>query len=312
MVNKILLFVFFILIFCACSKQPPIDNAIMLDGNQINDPSIEHPEKYLVSYEFPNPTAQQKQMPVIIAVHGYSATTFEWDELNLWTDSVGGFYVSQILLGGHGRDYENFKKSSWSDWQQPIIDEYTRLVSLGYTNISFVGSSTGGTLILEMIYSGKISNNIQPKHIMFIDPIVISSAKTLSLIDYVGPAIGYIKTQLDPGEQGHWYQYRPHETLNQLLDLINIVRKKLEDGIVLPTSTTLKVYKAINDGAADPVSAVLLYQGIKKSDGGKIDVEMIKSNLHVFTRLHGRNSFSSADKELQIATFKDLLRIISQ
>jgi carboxylesterase len=309
-ITKISIFIICLTILAGCSKQPPIDDS-MLDGDKISDPSIAHPENYLVSYKYTNPTPQQKLTPVILAVHGYSATTFEWDEFRHYADSIGGIYVSQILLGGHGRDYNTFKKSTWRDWQRPIINEYRRLDSLGYTNISLIGSSTGGPLIVEMIYSGKISKYVQPKHVMFIDPIVISSDKTLSLVDYVGPVVGYVKSQLDSGEQGHWYQYRPQETLNQLLTLIDDVRIKLEKGIVLPQNTTCKVYKSIHDGSADPVSAVLLYKGIKESDGSRISVEMENSSLHVFTRLHGRNSYTLKDKGLQIKTFEDFLHIIN-
>jgi carboxylesterase len=295
-----------------CTKQPPIDDTTMLDGNKINDPSIASPEKYLVSAAFPNPTQQQKETPVVIAVHGYSATTYEWDEFRHWSDSVGKYYVSQVLLGGHGRDYESFKKASWEDWQRPIITEYKKLDSLGYNKISLIGSSTGCPLILEMVYSGKIKSNNNPKHILMIDPIIVPSSKMLSMIDLVGPALGYVKSDLDSGEVGHWYQYRPQESLNQLLELIDRVRKKLEDGIRLPAGTTMKVYKSIKDPSADPVSAVLLYKGIVNKDGSHIDIEMVHSKLHVFTRLQGRNSYTAKDKALQITTFKDIASIVEQ
>lgn len=314
MKNIVYMFLCCVVVLLGCNKQPPIDDATMLDGGNLNleDPSIAHPEKYLTSYGIPNPTEQQKQTPVIIAVHGYSATTFEWDEFHQWADSVGGINVSQVLLGGHGRSYEAFKKATWEDWQKPIIEEYKRLDSLGFQNISMIGSSTGCPLIVEMIASGKISNFVLPKHVMLVDPIVISSDKTLSLVDYVGPVIGYVKSQLDSGEQGHWYQYRPQESLQQLLNIIDLVRSKLEDGITLPQYSTMKVYKSIKDPAADPVSAVLLYKGIKKNNGGKIDVEMVNSSLHVFTRLHGRNKYSAQDKKLQLDTFKDIYQILEQ
>lgn len=307
----------FFLIFCfvfliSCSKQPPIDNNTMLDGDKVFDPSIAHPEKYLISAADTNPTEQQKETPVVIAVHGYSATTFEWDEFRHWADSVGKFYVSQVLLGGHGHDYEIFKKATWEDWQKPIINEYRKLDSLGFKKISLIGSSTGCPLILEMVYSGKIKTNNYPKHIMMVDPIIIPSAKTLSLVDYVGPMVGYVKTPLDYGEQGHWYQYRPEESLNQLLEFIDMVRKKLENGIVLPVNTTLKVYKSLKDPSADPVSAVLLYKGTKCHNGNHIDMEMADSKLHVFTRLQGRNSYTAKDKELQLKTFEDIASIIDE
>jgi carboxylesterase len=52
-------------------------------------------------------------------------------------------------LDGHGRDYESFKASTWQDWSSAIKREYEKLEALGYTKISIVGSSTGGTLLLN-------------------------------------------------------------------------------------------------------------------------------------------------------------------
>lgn len=67
-------------------------------------------------------------MPVLIAAHGYSASTFEWDELRKYADSVkSGILISQVLLGGHGRTYQDFKNSTWRDWQASILNEYKNL-----------------------------------------------------------------------------------------------------------------------------------------------------------------------------------------
>jgi carboxylesterase len=296
----------------ACSKQPPIDDKIMVDGGKVPYAYFTHPDSFLVSAAFPNPTPQQRQTPVVIAVHGYSSTTSEWDEFSDFADSVKNFYVSRVLLGGHGLSYEAFKKATWEDWQAPIIREFKKLDSLGFTNISLAGSSTGCPLILEMLYSGKIKGPRQPRHVFFIDPIIIPSSKLLSIVDIIGPAISYVKTDLDSSEQGHYYQYRPQESLNQLLDIIDLVRIKLEDGITLPVNTSLKVYKSEKDGAADPIGAVLLYKGIKLSNGSHIDVEMENSNLHVFTYLKYRKNVTSQDKKLQMNVFENITSIIGQ
>jgi carboxylesterase len=295
----------------ACSKQPSIDNETMLDGNKIKDPSVEHPEKYLVSFAIPNPTALEKQKPVIIAVHGYSATTYEWNEFRAWSESVGKYLVSQVLLGGHGRDYETFKKATWLNWQQPIIDEYLKLVALGFTNINIIGSSTACPLMLNIFSNNKLGNSVNPKHIFMIDPIIIPSSKTLAIADIVGPALGYVSSGLDSSEEGYWYSYRPQESLNQLLNLLTTVRKELENGIVLPQGSDLKVYKSIKDASADPVSAVLIYKGVRNANNSRINIEMEDSDLHVFTRLNGRNSFSVKDKALQLKVFNDIASIIA-
>ena len=52
----------------------------MLDGEVIFDASLYNPEAFLVSYSNPNPTPEEADMPVIIVSHGYSASTFEWNE----------------------------------------------------------------------------------------------------------------------------------------------------------------------------------------------------------------------------------------
>lgn len=278
----------------------------MLDGDQIYDPSLAHPEKYLVSKYISSPSALQKDTPVIIAAHGYTATTFEWDELRSFADSAKTFYVSQVLLGGHGRTYQDFKKATWKDWQSSIMDEYRKLDSLGFKKIYLAGSSTGAPLIINMVKSGFFENYTKPKGIFLVDPIIVSSNKTLTLVGLLGPVLGYTTVDLPTGEQGHWYVYRPQETLKQLMALIDITRNDLQKGIQLPTGTYMKVYKSKSDDTADPVSALLIYKGIQTSNNGNIDVEMINSKLHVFTRLAGRDGVTEADKAIQVKVFNEM------
>jgi len=304
---SVLIFTFFI---TACNPTPEIDNAVMLDGNQIFDLSLTQPQKYLVSAYLPNPTLQEKNTPVIIAAHGYTATTFEWDELRAYADSSRTFYVSQVLLGGHGRTYEEFKASSWKDWQSSIIDEYIQLSNKGFKNIYLAGSSTGAPLILQLVKSGFFAGYTLPKGIFLIDPIVVSSNKTLTLVGLLGPVLGYTSVELADGEKGKWYVYRPQETLKQLMSLIDLTRRDLESGITLPANTYMKVYKSAVDDTADPVSAVMIYKGMRTSGGGMINVEMMNSNLHVFTRLKGRDGVTNADYARQHKAFSEMEKIM--
>src|ERR1035437_9094914 len=125
----------------SCNPTPDITSN-MLDSGDISYAITDSLQKHLVSEYLSNPTTEQKNTPVIIAAHGYTATTFEWDELRHYADSAKTFYVSQVLLGGHGRSYAEFKKSTWEDWQSSIKDEYRKLDSLGFTKIYLAGSST--------------------------------------------------------------------------------------------------------------------------------------------------------------------------
>lgn len=296
------------LVLHSCSSDPQITRD-MLGGGTIFDPSLYEPEKFLVSRANPNPDPEEATAPVIITSHGYSATTFEWEEFQEFAGERG-VMVSSVLLGGHGRNYEDFKNSSWREWKEPIMEEYDALVKAGYTNIHLLGSSTSGALFLQLLSENAFSGKPVPGQILLVDPIVIPSNKSLSLIHILGPMLGYLEVDQTPEEDKFYYHYRPQETLRELQNLLNIVRKDLEKGIILPQGSVLKVYKSKQDPTADPVSAVLIYKGVRLFSGEPIDIEMINSNLHVFTRLALR-PHTDDDKANQISTFEDILNRVS-
>jgi carboxylesterase len=68
----------------------------------------------------------------------------------------------------------------------------------------------------------------------------------------------------------------------------------------------MKVYKSLKDDVADPVSAFLIYKGIKTSTGGKVDVELENSTFHVFTRLAGRDNVTPDEIALQQKVFAEM------
>jgi carboxylesterase len=303
--KKILLASILLITFEGCKKTPVIP-ATDLGGGVIFDPSTYDPAKYLVSVSNPTPNAADAQKPVIIASHGYSATTFEWDEFRTWSASRTDYFISQVLLAGHGTTYADFQKATWHDWQASIAAEYNRLVSEGYKNIDFAASSTSCTLILDMIHNGFFNNAGTIVHIFLIDPIIIPADKNLSLIGILGPMLGYVTSNNAPGEEQYYYHYRPQETLQQLEDVMNVVRNELQDGFTLPKNIYLKVYKSIKDPTADPVSAVLIYNGIKTNNGGRIDLDLINSDLHVFTRLSLVPGVTAQDRANQVYAFTDI------
>ena len=310
--NTIYIITSFVAVFlAACNSTPTIDNA-MLDSGTISYALPDSLNKHLLSAYLPNPTPTQLNTPVIICAHGYTATTFEWDEFRSYAGVKGTFYVSQVLLGGHGRSYTDFKKSSWEDWQSAITWEYKNLSDMGFKKIYLAGSSTGAPLIVNMVKSHFFDQYTLPKGIFLVDPIIVSSNKTLTLVGLLGPVLGYLSVDLSSGEKGHWYVYRPQETLKELMELIDLTRTDLEKGISLPTGTTMKVYKSQKDETADPVSAVMIYKGMRTAAGGNIDVEMEPSNLHVFTRLQGRDNITSDQRALQQKVFADMESIMTK
>jgi carboxylesterase len=303
--KKILVIAIILLLFAGCKKTPVI-SADILGGGKIFDPSLNDPAAYRISVSQPNPNITQAQIPVIIACHGYSATTFEWDEFRAWSNGRNDYYIDQVLLAGHGTTYDDFKKSTWHDWESSIMNEYNLLIKEGYKNINFAASSTACTLLLEMIHSGFFNNASTTVHIFLVDPIIIPSDKFLSVIGIVGPMLGYVTANNAPGEDAYYYHYRPEETLQQLEDVITLARSELQDGITLPQNVYLKVYKSIKDPTADPASAVLIYNGVKTKDGKHIDVDLVNSDIHVFTRLSLVPNVTALDKQNQTNAFTDI------
>jgi carboxylesterase len=144
------------------------------------------------------------------------------------------------------------------------------------------------------------------KHIFLVDPVVVPSNKTVTLISAVGPALNYVETTMEKGEDGFWYKYRPYQAIEQLNMLTQVIRKDLESGITLPSNVGLTVYKSKKDGTADPMSAVLIKKGLKLGNGSDVEVIMIDSDIHVMTRLNGRNIISDKDIENQKFVFKNM------
>jgi len=139
------------------------------------------------------------------------------------------------------------------------------------------------------------------KKIFLIDPIIIPSNKTLSLVNSIGPALGYTSSEMEKGENGFWYKYKPYEALSELNTLTQLVRKKLEKG--LNSEIPIETFKSDKDNAADPLSAVLIEKGLR----GSCTTNIIPSKLHVFTRLIGRNNYSTEDYNIQQKTFNQFL-----
>jgi carboxylesterase len=293
-------------LFAGCKKTPniPVD---YLGGGTIFDSSIYNPQDFLVSASNPNPTPAEAQKPVIIACHGYSASTFEWNEFRTWSAARTDYYISHVLLAGHGRTYADFKKSTWHDWQTSIKNEYNKLVNAGFKNIDFAASSTSCTLLLDMIHGGFFNNATTTVHIFLVDPVVIPSDKFLALIGIIGPVLGYVTANDAPGEEKYYYHYRPQETIQQLEDVLNVVRKELQKGFALPENVYLKIYKSKRDPTADPVSAVLIYNGIKTNNGNHIALDFINSDLHVFTRLNLVPNVTALDRQNQVYAFNDIV-----
>jgi carboxylesterase len=291
----------------ACGETPYEYEDWWLDSPAVLDPSLNDPD-YLLSTRV-GLTPADRDRPVIIAAHGFTASTYEWQEFRVYAEHSSPVLVSLVLLGAHGRSVAEFEASTWRQWGQPILDEYRSLVAQGYTNISLAGASTSGALILEQLAGRQYHGSVTPQHFFFIDPIVVPGDKKLSLIPLLRYLVHHVVTTGTAEEAPHWYTNRPTAALAQLNELVTRVRSQLTRGVRLPAGSQAKVYKTAKDETADPVSALLIHKGLRTSDGKPIEVQMLDSRLHVFTRLNGRNpeSISAADRQRQQQAFEDMI-----
>ena len=285
----------------SCKKYPPITDE-NLDSKVFVDSSLMFPGKYLISASDSVPDISK---PVIIAAHGYTATPFEWVEFKEYLEQQNDtVYISRVLLGGHGRSYDEFNNTNWKEWQQPIIDEYNKLYDMGFRKISLAGSSTGCPLILDLIATNFFKDKVAPENVFFIDPIIQPSNKALNYVGILGYFIPYIEVDMAKAELPYWYQFRGRKSLVQLNKILKTNRKHLKQGITLPENIQhFQVFKVTVDDSAAPESAKWLYDGVKMADGSAIDTFMLNSNLHVFTRLKGRDSYSNEDVNRQQKAF---------
>jgi carboxylesterase len=298
-----------LLVLAGCDSPVEVEDW-WLDSPEVNDPSLFDPS-YRVSTR-PGLLPQDRGRPVIIAAHGYTASTFEWLEFREYAEANSDVLVSLVLLGAHGRSLDEFRGSTWREWGEPILFEYQALVAQGYTNISLAGSSTAGALMLEQLAAGRYDGQ-PPRQFFFIDPIVVATDKSLSMIPLLRHLVSNVVSEATEEEGAHWYTNRPTDTLAQLNNLIGRVRSQLASGIRLPVGSRAKIYKTSEDPTADPVSALLIYRGLRTADGGSVDVQMLRSRLHVFTRLRGRDpaAISDTDRRHQLEAFREMVQRVT-
>ncbi|MCE5316689.1 MAG: hypothetical protein LLG04_04920 [Parachlamydia sp.] len=275
---------------------------LTLDSGQTPDLSIREPQKFFLSQS--DLRGVDKSKPVILLAHGYTATTYEWDDLARYIDqnANGDVRYSQILLGGHGRSLEDFKNSNWQDWGKPILEEYQALVAKGFTNISLAGSSTACALILEQLNKGAYSKDVTPHNVFLIDPIVEPSGFMMRQVIRILAIFkrSYPPQQaFSPEEFSCWYGNRPFTTIHSLNDLTWRVQRALSAGIQLPRDTHLTVWASQGDPTVNPDGYKLIHEGVKPGSGGSVSVYPINSRFHVFTRLSGRPEATWEDRQFQ-------------
>jgi carboxylesterase len=278
-----------------------------MDDAETRDPALDSPEAFLVSAKYPSPTERQKQTPVVIAAHGFQASTYEWVEFQRYAEARGVLF-SNVLLGGHGRNTEVWSRSTWREWAEPLVAEYERLSALGFENISVFCSSTGCTLTLTSLAEGALANVTPMKNLVMVAPFLVPQNELLYQARVVGPVIWNLPSAQTAREEEMFYHNRPYVVFIELVDAITAADNALAAGAVpFPAGAKAFIFRADEETTVAPVSADKIIAGLGATDG----VELIEyeSKHHIFTRKDGRKSddqLTAEERELGIEPWSEL------
>lgn len=277
-----------------------------MDSSETQDPSIDDPAAFLVSARYPEPTATQRQRPVVIAAHGFQASTYEWVEFQRYAEARGVLF-SNVLLGGHGRDTETWTRSSWREWAEPMVTEYERLTALGFENISVLCSSTGCTLTFTSLAEGALDNVTPMKNLVMVAPFVVPQNDLLYQARIVGPFIWNLPSAQTEREEEMFYHNRPYVVFVELVDAITAADTALAARAVpFPATAKAFVFRADEETTVAPISADKIIEGLPASGG--VELIEVESKHHIFTRKEGRKreeELSAEDRELGVEPWTD-------
>lgn len=246
-----------------------------------------------ISTRIKDPTTQQQLQTVCVLVHGFSATSFEFEAFKksiLEKDSNAFF--SSIVLGGHGRNYDAFKNATYEDWLAPIVTELTALASKGYTNIVLFGVSTGATGIMHLALTGHL-DNVPIRQIILMDPYILPVNKSLHLVPWLKYVIPNTRLlEVDDTDVRHWYTNRPSQALHELLRLVKRTQANLREhsGAFL---APVRIYTARHDPIADTRGADMILNAL---GADVVSIDRYETSHHVLIEPTSKKDWADNDQ----------------
>jgi carboxylesterase len=188
-----------------------------------------------------------------------------------------------VLIAVHGESYDVFKKSTWRDWQKPVLDEF------------------------EALADGQFSEAIND--IFFVDTIILPRDKKLYLMPYLALVLKNVTAVFESRlSRENFYNVLPTSTLSSLAKVIKRTKKTLKKGVKLTQNQTVTIFQATSDTVVNPASADLIYDGFSKHSEN-VTLHKVDSDFHVFTHLLSRlpKNVSETSKRNQNLVFDYIL-----
>jgi carboxylesterase len=205
----------------------------------------------------------------VLLVHGFTASPWELRELGEYLADKG-YTVYGTLLAGHGTTKEDLRKTKWQDWYNSVENAYEAL-NLVSDKIFIVGESTGGSLGMVLAEERDSIAGI----VCMACPIYLADekAKFVPLLKYLYP---YQLRNLSEEDKQHYYEYRPLESVEQLMDMIDFNKESM--GML---NSPILIIQDREDHTVDPKSAEFIYSNIGSSDKKMVYFD---GNHHVLTK----------------------------
>lgn len=263
-----------------------------------------------VSKKYSNPPAALKQYPVIICIHGFGSSPFEWEEFASYAQE-NECLVSNIFLGNH-KSLTEFENSSWQSWLDSVKKEYISLTKIGFENISICASSTGATLLLHALNNKVFQPSLPLRKLIMVDPLVDINETLIYKLPYLKNVIFDIPVVTTAKEKGNWIPKRPVNTVVQLLDLISKTKTLLNSKFTALNHVKLTIFNSKNDPVIKSNSADTIVTAFKRNYIAKVDHVKIDSDLHVFSRLKGRDNIQIKDIKNQKLFFDNVIDLVKK
>ncbi|MGE3725342.1 MAG: alpha/beta hydrolase [Candidatus Sericytochromatia bacterium] len=224
-----------------------------------------------------SPSALQQKSPVLITVHGFSATPFETHYLLAeLLDKHPDWQGARVMLGAHGSAISEFRTASWQDWQSPLEQELSALQRLGYANQTLIATSTGCALLLELL-SRRAFPAIQK--LVLIAPLVRPREKLVQFVSWARKAgVQAVANDFEPDWIRCWYRELPLHAVEQLHLLCSNLQRILKQGLHLPPELEILIVQSRGDRVVDPESAQILAQALKHN---QVEVLWLNSRWHL-------------------------------
>lgn len=218
-----------------------------------------------------------KGQSVIVTAHGFAATPFENAFILDWLCEQGGYLGSRVMLGGHGVGSHAFRTARWQDWQAPLEAELRALHRQGCDNMIVLTTSTGGTLLLELLSR---SHFPAIQKLVFVAPIIEPYEKLMRMTQYAR-RMG-MKTSLpntfDDEWVGSWYRELPLHAVAELDVLTRKMRAQLRKGLHLPSHQRILIVQSRHEIVVDAQSAYAVAAGLKHNH---VEIAMLDSIWHL-------------------------------